>query len=212
MQHRILILLVLSWFSCQAVAAPSLAFQHYDKKNSQLYMRLVTPSTKGDVLLRVGEQVQPLPGAQLEGLFSLRVPLSCEWLATGATLYWATTNNPVVSAPVPEQDCHGDFDVEEIIPLIPPVRIVTKPGECWVEVGENTLWRAAAELSKLNNATVYQNVYGLFLTNREAFAGEDINRLKAPVLRCPPDQILADIPAADARRLFSEMLTFKATH
>jgi Tfp pilus assembly protein FimV len=64
-------------------------------------------------------------------------------------------------------------------------------------------------VSKLHQATVYQNMSALFLANRTAFAGEDINRLKSPLLRCPPDQLIEQIPPDDAHRLFKEMLEFK---
>ncbi|WP_421327566.1 hypothetical protein [Aeromonas veronii] len=76
-------------------------------------------------------------------------------------------------------------------------------------MGDSTLWRAALALGELNKATVYQNIYGLFLSNRTAFAGEDINRLTAKLLRCPSARLINDIPATDAKRLFQEMLMFQ---
>lgn len=82
-------------------AASTFSFQRYDVKSNQLYMHLVTPTTQGDVLLKVGEEILPLENAKLEGLFMLRVQVLCESLKTGATLYWATAGNALLQAPIP---------------------------------------------------------------------------------------------------------------
>ncbi|MGL4915399.1 MAG: hypothetical protein ACRC5D_03985, partial [Aeromonas allosaccharophila] len=73
-------------------------------------------------------------------------------------------------ADIPPQRC-------QVVPESALITLFTKDNECWLDIGDNTLWRAAVELGKFNHATVYQNVYGLFLTNRGAFVGGDINRL-----------------------------------
>lgn len=196
-------LLLLCLKTNQAFSASTFTFQRYDVKSNQLYMHLVTPTTQGDVLLQVGEEMHPLKDARLEGLFMLSVQVPCEQLTAGTTLYWAT-GNALLHAPVPPQICQLPRDVT-------PVTIFDKQGECWLDIGDNTLWRAATEVGKLNNATVYQNMYALFLANRTAFYGEDINRLKSPLLRCPPDQLIERIPSHDAHRLFKEMLEFRET-
>ena len=196
-------LLLLCLMTNQAFATSAFSFQRYDVKSNQLYMHLVTPTTQGDVLLQVGEKMLPLKNAKLEGLFMLNVQVPCEQLTAGATLYWATTGRSLLHAPIPPQNCQLPREAT-------PVTVFDKQGECWLDIGDNTLWRAATEVSKLNKATVYQNMYALFLANRTAFAGEDINRLKSPLLRCPPDQLIEQIPPDDAHRLFKEMLEFKS--
>ncbi|BCO15011.1 hypothetical protein RIMD111065_33670 [Aeromonas hydrophila] len=130
-------------------------------------------------MLQVGEKMIPLKNAKLEGLFMLNVQVPCEQFTTGATLYWATGRS-LLHAPIPPQNCQLP---REVI----PITVFDKQGECWLDIGDNTLWRAATEVSKLNKATVYQNMYALFLANRTAFAGEDINLLK--VLCCDAHQI-----------------------
>ncbi|WP_147402505.1 hypothetical protein [Aeromonas veronii] len=194
-------LLILCLMAIPAFAASTFSFERYDVKSNQLYMHLVSPTTQGDVLLQVGEKMLPLKNAKLEGLFMLNVQVPCEQLTAGTTLYWATGRS-LLHAPIPPQDCQLPREVT-------PVTVFEKQGECWLDIGDNTLWRAATEVSKLNKATVYQNMYALFLANRTAFAGEDINRLKSPLLRCPPDQLLEQISPDDAHRLFKEMLEFK---
>ena len=195
-------LLLLCLMTNQAFATSAFSFQRYDVKSNQLYMHLVTPTTQGDVLLQVGEKMLPLKNAKLEGIFMLNVQVPCEQLTAGATLYWATTGRSLLHAPIPPQNCQLPREAT-------PVTVFDKQGECWLDIADNTLWRAATEVSKLNKATVYQNMYALFLANRTAFAGEDINRLKSPLLRCPPDQLIEQIPPDDAHRLFKEMLEFK---
>lgn len=167
-------------------------------------MHLITPTTQGDVLLQVGEEMLPLKDARLEDLFILSVQVPCEKLTTITTLYWATKSS-LLHAPVPLQTCEPPREVTPII-------VFDKQGECWLDVGNNTLWRAALEVSKINKATVYQNMYALFLANRVAFADEDINRLKSPLLRCPPDPLIERIHPEDAHRLFKEMLEFENGH
>lgn len=196
-----LCLLLLYFLANSALADSTFTFQRYDVQNSQLYMHLVTPTTQGDVLLQVGEKMTPLKGARLEDLFALSVSVPCEQLSAGATLYWAT-GSALLHAPIPPQVCRRSSQLT-------PVTIFDKQGECWLDVGDNTLWRAAIEVGKLNRATVYQNMYALFLANRAAFVSEDINRLKSPLLRCPPDQLIENISPQDAHRLFKEMLAFK---
>ncbi|WP_409011805.1 hypothetical protein [Aeromonas salmonicida] len=203
MNRMIYPLLLLCFMVNQAFAASTFSFERYDVKSNQLYMNLVSPTTQGDVLLQVGEEMRPLKNAKLEGLFMLNVQVPCEQLAAGATLYWAT-GNALLHAPIPPQNCQLPREVT-------PVTVFDKQGECWLDIGDNTLWRAATEVSKLNKATVYQNMYALFLVNRTAFFGEDINRLKSPLLRCPPDQLIESISHDDAYRLFKEMLEFKKT-
>lgn len=196
---RFLLLLCLG--TGHAYAVSDFTFQHYDEKRNRLLMHLVTSTTQGDVLLQVGEKMQQLQGARLEGLFMLSIPVSCENLSVGSTLHWITERG-VQKAHIPPQSCRA-------VPERQPITIFNKGGECWLNVGENTLWRAATEVSKLNKATVYQNMYAMFLANRQAFSGEDINRLQSTLLRCPPDQLIERISPEDALRLFKEMLEFK---
>ncbi|MFB2903388.1 FimV/HubP family polar landmark protein [Aeromonas jandaei] len=196
-------LLLLCLMATRVFATSTFSFQRYDVKSGQLYMHLVTQTTQGDVLLQAGDDMLTLKGARLEGLFMLSVQVPCEQLTTGATLYWAT-GNTLLHASIPPQNCQLPREVT-------PVTVLDKQGECWLDIGDNTLWRAATEVSKLNKATVYQNMYALFLANRTAFAGEDINRLRSPLLRCPPDQLIEQIHPDDAHRLFNEMLEFNRT-
>lgn len=193
--------------SYAVIASPSFYFQYYDIKNSELFMHLVTPTTKGDVFLRVGEKMQQFKDARLVGLFSLSVRIPCEMLVSGANIYWSASGRALIDASIPPQRCH-EIELSPSANVIIPVRFFNREGKCWIDASNNTLWHTATEMSRINKATVYQNIYAIFIANRTAFAGEDINRLKEHLLRCPSEQLIDSISSKEAQRLFEEMLEF----
>lgn len=186
--------------SVDAVEA-KLHFKSYDPVHEQLRMVLITPSTYGDFLLEQGDKTKKVDGAVLEGLFTLKAQIPCEELTSNTRAYWAVPNRPMLSADIPAQSC-------ERPPLFPPVYIFDRQGVCLLNSNGNTLWHTAQEYSRLNHASVYQNMYALFLANRNAFAKEDIYRLTTPLLRCPTDQQLAAITPDHARTLFDDAEQF----
>ncbi|MFR9704736.1 FimV/HubP family polar landmark protein [Aeromonas sanarellii] len=197
-----LILYIVFFMISSANAASSFVFESYDIERKQLYMRLVTPTMHGEVLLDSGRGLIPIENAVLENVFTLRVPISCELLNKETIIYWFSKGRPTLHASIPAQSCqHYNISASQVF-------IVEEKGQCWIIVGKHTLWRAALELSKHNNATVYQNLYALFINNKPSFIGEDINRLKDSLLRCPSEQLIKKIHPKDAYRLFTEMLYF----
>lgn len=198
-KHSILLSLLMITGHVHATA--TLNFQRYDNNNNVLYMHLVTSTTQGDVLLRAKEKMIQLKNAKLENLFTLSVPVPCEHLASGAVLYWAT-GKMLLQTSIPPQACQRE-------PILSPIKILDKNGECWLDIGNNTLWRVATEMSKLNKATIYQNIYAVFLTNRELFVGEDINQLNNSLLKCPTKELVYHLTPEDTHRVFREMLKFK---
>ncbi len=194
-------ILLLNLLANPAIDNSSFTYQHYDVQSGKLDMHLVSSTTKGEVMLQVGNEMSQLEGARLERLFTLSVNVPCEHLQDGAILYWVTKRS-LLHAPVPSQRC-------QLPRKIIPVKILDRQGSCWIDVGHNTLWRAAIEISRHNKETIYQNVYAIFLANRDAFIGEDINRIRTTLLRCPSDQLIKSISPEDALRLFKEMLEFQ---
>ncbi|MGY3913517.1 hypothetical protein ACW5XW_20415 [Aeromonas piscicola] len=186
----------------EATAQRNFAFLSYEKTPGVLHMTLVSPSTHGNVLLASGQRVTKLSGAVFEGLFSLVVPVSCEQLQQPSQLIWQARDLPPIIATIPAQTCTPDKPVQ------PPVQIFFEKNVCWIDTQGNTLWRAGVELGKLNNATVYQNMYGLYLLNRSSFRGEDITRLHARRLACPTDQILQELDPVHVKQLFKDALEF----
>ncbi|QFI54346.1 hypothetical protein FE240_06335 [Aeromonas simiae] len=177
-------------------------FQSY--RHGMLRMTLVSPSIQGDVLLRRDGKLETLEGAALENLFTLRVPVPCAWLAQEQTLYWAVSGKMLMSAKIPPQQCAPPPPPE------PQVRIFSRQDRCMIDTGGVTLWRVASELAKRNKATVYQNIYALFLTNKTAFADEDISRLRSRELLCPHPALVEQIAPDHAKRLFDEAVKFRS--
>lgn len=190
-------MMTLSSVSASASTSEKLKFLSY--RSGVLRMLLVTPSTTGRVVLRHGDQMMPLTGAVLEGLFTLKVAVPCQWLRAGSWLYWYIPGRPPMSAAIPAQKC---------APHQPAVRVLTQNNQCVIDTGGNTLWRTASELSTWDHASVYQNIYGLLVANPQAFVGHDIHRLHQTVLHCPDLQVLNSLTRIHARQLFKESLKF----
>ncbi|HHQ4663634.1 TPA: FimV/HubP family polar landmark protein [Aeromonas veronii] len=163
-------------------------------------MTIVTPTTQGDVLLENGTGTHSLQDVVLIDVFSLEVRVECSLLEEGGTLYWVSPGHPPIESVIPSQVC----EQKQSAPILPPVRIIDLGGRCVVDTGGNTLWRVASELAAVNQFSIQQNVYALFLVNRNSFVGEDIHRLKVRTLACPSSETFKKISTAHARRLFAE--------
>lgn len=187
---------------CICYGQPMAYFSFRSYQDGELIMSLVTSSTQGELLLGKGDTIIPLQGAILDDVFTARVRIPCEQLSEPTTLYWSVKGEALQAAKVPAQRC------AVAVPTLPPVRFIVQDGQCIVDTGGNTLWRTATELAKRNGATVYQNIYALFITNRSAFYGEDISRLYRQQLRCPDGEIFKRLTPEHARRLFAEAEAF----
>lgn len=168
-------------------------------------MTLITPSVQGELFLRRDDKLVPLQGGIIEDLFTLRIPVSCQLLSSQQTIYWSSPGRPLIKGQVPAQSCKRPPE----LPLKLPVRIFSKGGKCLIDTAGNTLWHTASELAKKNHASVYQNIYALFLTNKPAFAGQDIHRLRTHILYCPDPALFDHIDAEHARQLFEEGLLLR---
>ncbi|AYV13680.1 hypothetical protein [Shewanella algae] len=171
-------------------------YEYYDSKQNRLFMHLTTLTAEGDILLKVGDKLHSLKGGKLLDDSRLSVYTPCEFLTQGATVFWATGYS-LEHTKIPPQQCNKK---------IPITVDTTEAGECWVYLGNNTLWRAATELAQRNGATIYQNIYSIFRANKESFADGDINRLRDEKIRCPTDNELTATSPQDAYRLFTELI------
>lgn len=199
MVRQSLLLLVMLTTTPFSAATETFSFQSYQQ--GMLRMTLISPSLDGELLLRRGEQFEPLNNIVLERLFTLRVALPCQWLTDDSILYWSLPGRPLLSATIPAQSC---VTAPSAPPPLPPVLIYEKQGKCLIDTGGNTLWRVATELAKRNRASIYQNVYAIFVTNKRAFAGEDIHRLRSRRLYCPDPALVDHIEPEHASRMFKE--------
>lgn len=203
-QSLLLLVMLISTSTSFSEATETFSFQSYQQ--GMLRMTLISPSLDGKLLLRRGEQFEPLNNIVLERLFTLRVELPCQWLMDDSILYWSLPGRSLLSATIPAQSC---VTKPSAPPPLPPVLIYEKQGKCLIETGGNTLWRVATELAKRNRASVYQNIYAIFVTNKSSFAGEDIHRLGSRRLYCPDPALFEHINVNHARRLFEEGLLLR---
>ncbi|MNI12869.1 hypothetical protein D3C73_660740 [compost metagenome] len=199
MVHQSLLLLAILTATPFLQAADTFSFQSYQQ--GVLRMTLISPSLEGEVQLRRGEKLAVLADVVLEKLFTLRVVVPCPWMASESVLYWSVPGRPLLSATIPAQSCA----IKPLAPPpLPPVLIYEKQGKCLIDTGGNTLWRVASEFAKRNRASIYQNVYAIFVTNKLAFSGEDIHRLRSRKLYCPDLALFDHIESEHARRMFKE--------
>lgn len=208
MSLRLLPLILLPLLLCGSLpseAQESFTFQSY--RQGMLRMTLVSPSIQGDVLLRRDGKLETLEGAALENLFTLRVPVPCAWLAQERTLYWAVSGKMLLSATIPPQQCAPPPPPP---PPEPQMRIFSRQDRCMIDTGGMTLWSVATALATQNKATVYQNIYALFVTNKTAFVDEDISRLRSRELLCPHPDLVEHIAPEHAKQLFDEAMRFNA--
>ncbi|WP_421180614.1 hypothetical protein [Aeromonas enteropelogenes] len=186
-------------FSTQAIASTSLKFLSYNQETKLLQMKIVTPTLDGQTFLRVENKLFRLHHVYLNNIFVLKVNVPCAKLSKKNTMLIWKTKTFQLSSGIPQQACIKD------------AYVVNEHGKCEVYTNGTTLWHTALMLTKVNSATVYQNMYALFLENKHAFSGEDISKLKTNRLNCPSTKTISLISPEHAKTLFREAMAFKAS-
>ncbi|WP_113721579.1 hypothetical protein [Aeromonas salmonicida] len=199
MVRQSLLLLVMLTTTPFSVATETFSFQSYQQ--GVLRMTLISPSLDGEAQLRHDKKLEVLTGVMMENLFTMRTEVPCQWLKADSALYWYLPGRKMLKAEIPAQPCVSE---PPALPPQPPVLIYEKQGECLIDTAGNTLWRVATELAKRNRASIYQNVYAIFVTNKRAFASEDIHRLRSRRLYCPDPALVDHIEPEHASRMFKE--------
>ncbi|MFQ2254897.1 hypothetical protein ACK33C_17935 [Aeromonas hydrophila] len=178
-------------------------FSFLSYQQGLLRMNLISPSLDGEAQLRHDKKLEVLTGVMMENLFTMRAKVPCQWLRADSVLYWYLPGRKMLKAEIPAQSCASE---PPALPPQPPVLIYEQQGECLIDTAGNTLWRVATELAKRNHGSVYQNIYAIFVTNKSAFAGENIHRLRSRMLYCPDPILFENIESEHARQLFKESL------
>lgn len=198
---RSIMIMVLLWGSVAYGVERHFSFQSYDLDTGTLRMRLITPSVQGELILQAGKKVELLDNVALENIFTIMAHVPCEKLLHRASILWSTAELPVMAADIPPQTCQ---------PVPNAVLIKHEQGICKIDTNGATLWRIATELSKLNHATIYQNIYAILLANRAMFKDDDIHELRSEQLVCPANKLIFGISSQQAKRIFEETLTLKS--
>lgn len=178
-------------------------FHSYTHSDSVLRMVLVTPTARGQLVLKKGNERYFLPIFSWEDIFVISVIVPCHLLHPGMELIWIPyENRRELRTVIPTIDCESNVNSSL-------VRVVVAHGKCWIDTGGNSLWRTAFELSKINNDDIYTNMYAIFIANKKAFVDNNIHKLRDKVLRCPENAMMNMIEPAHAKRLFQESLISK---
>lgn len=88
-------------------------------------------------------------------------------------------------------------------------RLVYSNAHCIIDPRGTSLWRVGTQLAEKNGYSVYQNMYAVFLANRQHFVDEDITRMQDSLLICPPEEMIAAIDKRHAAEMFQEAETFR---
>ncbi|MGL5486401.1 MAG: hypothetical protein ACRDC6_08945 [Shewanella sp.] len=81
--------------------------------------------------------------------------------------------------------------------------------QCVIDPKGTTLWRIGSLLNEKNGYSVYQNIYAVFLMNRQSFIDDDISRLQDNLLICPSEELIASIDKIHAAEMFQDAESFR---
>ncbi|MNT07750.1 hypothetical protein D3C72_1424650 [compost metagenome] len=170
-----------------------------------MLLDIVTPTTQADVFIKVKNKVFPIKKPALDGLFRLKLDVECNLLSQGAEVYFSVAQKAVLRATVPPQPC-------SVQPTVATVKIINDNGKCIIDTGGNNLWQTALFASKHNNATIYQNIYSIFLNNKKSFHNNNIHRLISQRLACPKLSEINAIDPVHAKEMFNESVYFENSY
>ncbi|WP_421335589.1 hypothetical protein [Aeromonas veronii] len=186
--------------AAERAASDYFHFINYDSDTEILEAYLVTPSIKGELLIKNDNHYQLLPESKLDNLFSLRVKIACHLLSTHSVLLWIPQHGHTRTMNIPRQHCVKKNIVKAIN------MYQDKKLGCIIDTAGNTLWRTAKFISQYNSGTIHQNMYAIFLINKDKFIAHDIHRMNATRLRCPSPQLVASINDNQVKELFKDTL------
>ncbi|MDM5069914.1 hypothetical protein OB952_21505 [Aeromonas salmonicida] len=181
----------------------ALSIQSYDHENKLLLLNVVAPQGEGQLFLQSNGLLTELDRFSKVGDFLLKVYLPCENISKGDSIYYRFGNTPPLYVSLDRIKCSSNKSSY----LMP--RILHQQGQCFVDHRGTTLWRVGTALSEMNGFTVYQNMYGVYLTNKRSFVKGDLSKMMSDVLRCPSTALLSTIDAQHAKAMFHEYEDFR---
>lgn len=185
----------------------ALSIQNYDQENKLLLLNVVAPQGKGQLFLQSNGLLTELDRFTKVGDFLLKVYLPCDDINYGDTIYYRVGDASPLHVSLDSIKCSNNKN-SYIMP-----RILHQQGQCFVDHRGTTLWRVGTALSEMNGFTVYQNMYGVYLTNKSSFIKGELSKITSDVLRCPSVALLSTIDAQHAKAMFHEYEDFrKSSH
>ncbi|MGE6159486.1 hypothetical protein ACLHZ7_00730 [Aeromonas salmonicida] len=192
-------------FSISPVLADdsSLSIQSYERENKLLLLNVVAPQGQGQLFLQSNGLLTELDRFSKVGDFLLKVYLPCENISKGDSIYYRFSNTPPLHVSLDSIACSSNKN-SYVMP-----RILHQQGQCFVDHRGTTLWRVGTVLSEMNGFTIYQNMYGVYLTNTKSFVKGELSKMMSDVLRCPSTALLSTIDAQHAKAMFHEYEDFR---
>jgi FimV-like protein len=182
----------------QSVLASTTHFSiiKYDDASQLLLTNLIAPIGEGQLYLQADGILIKLERFSRVGEHQLRVHLPCDEFDVADSLFYriddVTLTLSLASIACPPTQRGG------------APRIIYQNGLCVIDPKGSTLWQVGMRLKELNGYTVYQNMYAIFLLNRESFIGEDINKMRNELMHCPSEELISSIEKQHAASLFKE--------
>ncbi|HHQ4457142.1 UNVERIFIED_CONTAM: hypothetical protein I5919_11000 [Aeromonas hydrophila] len=181
-----------------------LSIQSYDKESQLLLLNVVAPPGHGKFFLSSDGLLTELERFSKVGEFLLKVYIPCDMINDGDAIYYRVGNTSPLKVSLDSIKCQSNKDSH-----VKP-RVIYQQGRCFIDHKGTTLWRVGSVLNELNGFTVYQNMYGVYLTNKNSFIkGELSKMMSSDVLVCPSTELLSTIDAQHAKRMFDEYELFR---
>lgn len=201
--------LLITFFSISLVISPVYSSEGHisliDYRDSEqlLSVNIVAPTTGGGkIYLNTDGILSELSRFTRVGEHKLVIHLPCNEFKEGDSLLYKV-GDVTLSLPLNRIFCTSNSAQRQ------QPRIIYNNVGCIIEPKGTTLWRVGSLLAEKNGYSVYQNMYAVFLSNRQHFVDDDITRMQDNLLICPLEETIASIDKRHAVDMFREAETFR---
>ncbi|HHQ4776163.1 TPA: hypothetical protein ACSP84_004020 [Aeromonas veronii] len=175
----------------------------YQEETQLLSLNIVSPVTGEDkIFLSADGITSELRRFTRVGDYRMVIYLPCGELKDGDYLLYRTSD---VALPLSLKHISCTSDNEKL----QQPRIIYSNTECIIEPKGTTLWRVGSLMAQKNGYSVYQNMFAVFLTNRNNFIDADITKMRDNLLLCPTEDLLASIDKHHAIEMFQDAEAFR---
>ncbi|WP_429179142.1 hypothetical protein [Aeromonas salmonicida] len=202
-----LLLLWISFFLCIGTSRANsnyISILNYDEEYHVLSINVVAPSGDDKLYLKSDNVLTEIRRVTKVGDHLLKVYLPCEEISNGDGLYYQVDNLPPLFTSLDGIQCKRNNGL-----AVKKPRVIYQHDQCYIDHKGTTLWRVGTVLNEMNGFTIYQNMYGVYLTNKSSFIKGELSKMTSDVLRCPSTALLSTIDAQHAKAMFHEYEDFR---
>lgn len=175
----------------------------YDESTQLLFINIVAPHAANPIIYLNSDGIlSELNRFEKRGEHNLVVYLPCDDIKSSDQLIYKA-GDITLSLPLDSVYC------KRTDPRQRQPRIIYRNSQCTIDPKGTTLWRIGLLFSEKNGFSVYQNMYAIFLFNRNIFIYDDITKMKDSLLLCPPEELIASIDRRHAVEMFQEAEAFR---